>query len=144
MARETPIPLVLRAQFAEARRRGALARRTEPHGRAVRFLRSTRQLVIDLVNGTQLRLPIARVPGTAGLTEAEVRDVTLSPGGMLVVWPRVDLDLTVHALAILALGEKTVMRASAAVAGSTKSPAKAAASRLNGQKGGRPRKTATS
>jgi len=139
MARDTPIPAALRAQFAAARRRGALARRTEPHGRAVRYLRASRQLVIDLINGTQLRLPIARVPGTGQMTEAELSDVTLTPGGMLVLWPRVDLDLSVHALAILALGERTVLRASASVAGSTRSPAKAAAARENGKKGGRPR-----
>ncbi len=142
MARQTPIPDELREQFALARQRGAEALRTEPHGRAVRFSKARRELVIDLINGCQLRMPVDLVPGLENATDADLADVGLTPAGMLVTWDRIDIDHSVMALAILALGEKTVMRASASVAGATRSPAKAAAARANGRKGGRPRKDA--
>ena len=48
-------------------------------------------------------------------------------------------DIGVHALVLLALGPRVVARAGGAVAGSRTSPAKAAAARRNGRKGGRPK-----
>lgn len=129
------------AQVPAATRRAARARRTEPHGRAVRYLRHSRQLVVDLINGTQLRVPIECIPGLVGASGAALSQVELSPAGVGLAWDVLDVDCTVMQLAILAFGPKTVARAAAAAAGATRSPAKAAAARRNGKKGGRPRKS---
>jgi|CXWL01.1.fsa_nt_gi hypothetical protein len=127
------------AQIPAARQRAREARHRQPHGRAVRYLRRHRQLVIDLANGVQLRIPVARIPQLAGANDAQLARVELSPAGIGVAWDALAVDFTVAQLATIALGQLTVLRASAAVAGSTRSAAKAAAARENGKKGGRPR-----
>lgn len=130
------------AQVPAARERAREARRREPHAREVRFLRRSRQLVIDLLNGVQFRIPVARLPGLANASDAALGRVELSPAGVGVAWDDLDVDFTVAQLAMIALGAETILRAGSSVAGATRSPAKAAAARRNGKKGGRPRKSA--
>ena len=130
------------AQIPAARKRAREARRREPHGRAVRYLRRSRQLVIDLINDVQLRIPIDRLPGLARASDAQLARVELSPAGVGVSWDELGVDFTVAQLATIALGAQTLTRAATSLAGATRSPAKAAAARRNGKKGGRPRKSA--
>ncbi|MDZ4259575.1 MAG: DUF2442 domain-containing protein [Gemmatimonadales bacterium] len=129
------------AQLPAARQRASDARRREPHGRAVRYARSRRQLVITLINDVELRIPIARLPVLKGATEAQLARVELSPAGFGVAWDELNVDFTVAQLAMIAVGPATVVRAATSLAGATRSPAKAAAARRNGLKGGRPRTT---
>lgn len=130
------------AQVPAARQRASDARRREPHGRAVRYVRPRKQLVITLINDVELRIPVSRLPALKGATDAQLARVKLSPAGVGVAWDELNVDFTVAQLATIALGAKTVMRAATSLAGATGSPAKAAAARRNGQQGGRPRKAA--
>lgn len=127
------------AQIPAARQRAREARRREPHGRAVRFARGQRHLVLDLINDVQLRIPVARLPGLKAASDAQLARVELSPAGVGVAWDELGVDFTVAQLATIALGTQVVMRAATSLAGATCSSAKAAAARRNGQKGGRPR-----
>jgi len=127
------------AQIPAARARARHAMRTEPFGAAVRFASRSRHLVLTLTNGVELRIPVDLIPELRGASAAELADVALSPAGLAVHWARLDADLGVPSLAVLALGPRVAARAGGAVAGSRTSPAKAAAARRNGREGGRPK-----
>ena len=77
-------------------------------------------------------------------TPPQLAAIDPSPLGTDLHWPQLDRDLTVDGLLIGVFSSKTWMRHHAAIAGSTRTPSKAAAARANGTKGGRPRKVAQS
>jgi predicted butyrate kinase (DUF1464 family) len=57
-------------------------------------------------------------------------------------WEDLDADLSVPGLLLSSIGRSERLSELARLAGRAKSPAKAAAARANGAKGGRPRKVA--
>jgi hypothetical protein len=129
------------AQIPGARARAARSLRTQPRAEKVTFPPGKDAIEVRLINGVMLRVPLSLVPALQCATPIELNQVEVDRFGLTLHWECLDADLTIGQLAILALGRSTVMRASAAAAGSVRSPAKAAASRRNGQKGGRPRKS---
>lgn len=138
MATDPPISKALVAQFNAARRRAAADRRTKPHAKAVRFNRRTRQVEITLLNDAMIGIPVAMLPRLAHATDAQLSDVEPSMGGTGIRFEQIDEDYSVMPLVVMALGKKAVSQAAASIAGSHTSPAKAAAARRNGRKGGRP------
>ena len=58
-------------------------------------------------------------------------------------WEKLDADLSIPALIVGIFGSKAWMQELARRGGASTSPAKAAAARANGAKGGRPRKSAS-
>ena len=128
------------AQIPAARRRAGLARAMEPHATDARYLRSGRLLRVDLANGATVIIPVDLIPGLDHASDRDIAEVTVGPAGVALRWDRLDLDLTVAGLATFAIGIRTLHRAAGASAGAVKSRAKAKSSRLNGAKGGRPRK----
>ncbi len=77
--------------------------------------------------------------GLGGADPQALGNIELSGGGYGLHWPALDVDLTVPGLLAGIFGTAKWM---AAQAGRSSSPAKAAAARRNGRKGGRPRKAA--
>jgi hypothetical protein len=78
-----------------------------------------------------------------GASAVDLAGVEVDGLGFNLHWPALDVDLYVPALVAGIFGTRAWMtRELARVAGQAKSPAKAATSRSNGAKGGRPRKTA--
>lgn len=73
------------------------------------------------------------VPGTW-------RKVEIAGAGFGLHWPNLDADLSLPSLLAGRFGTQAWMSELARRAGSISSPAKAAAARVNGAKGGRPRK----
>ena len=129
------------AQIPAARRRAELLLRTRPHAKSVRYVKAQRMLHVALTNGASFALPVAFIPGLDAATDAELADVVASPFGVGLRWERLDTDISVAALARLALGPWVLLRAAGAAGGSVRTRAKARAARLNGRKGGRPRKS---
>jgi Protein of unknown function (DUF2442) len=127
-------------QFAEANRRGKQALQTEPHAKSVSYDRKNRRLLIDMLDGTLLGIPINYMQGLSDVPADEIERVQLSPLGDSLRWESRDLEFSVAGLAANRFGSKAWMAELGRKGGAITTPAKAAAARANGQKGGRPRK----
>jgi hypothetical protein len=85
------------------------------------------------------------VEGLQHASTDELKPIEVEAFGLGIHFPKLDADLYVPALLEGVLGSKRWMAARLGAAGGrTRTPAKAAASRANGKRGGRPHKAATS
>jgi len=107
---------------------------------AARYRPSIGKIEIEFDNGVTLAVPTSLIQGLAGAQAADLSKIEISPAGRGLHFPRLDADVFVPALFEGIYGSKAWMKQSASTAGSTRSPAKSAAARANGKKGGRPRK----
>lgn len=137
--KRTPIAKIL-AQVPAARARDARERAQGRFASAVRYDRRTGRVVVELTNGNLFAFPAAAIPQLAQATPAQLDAVETSPGGYGLHWEELDVDLSVPGLLLSSIGRSDWMRELARLAGQSSSPAKAAAARANGAKGGRPRK----
>lgn len=127
----------------EAEARGRKLLETEPRATAVHYDRGTGRVAIDLVNGCTYAFPAHLAQDLQGASDDDLAAVEVDGLGFNLRWPTLDADLYVPALVSGIFGTRTWMtRELARVGGRATSPAKAAAARANGAKGGRPRKTA--
>jgi len=128
-------------QAAEARGHNMLE--TEPWAVAARYDQATGRVVVDLANGCSYAFPARLVQDLFGASDEALAGVEVDGQGFNLHWPALDADLYVPALVAGVFGtRKWMTSALARVAGTAKSSAKAAAARVNGAKGGRPRKQA--
>jgi Protein of unknown function (DUF2442) len=125
------------AEIEAARERGRIALQTEPRAVSARYDAKTERIVVELVSGATFAFPPALVQGLSSASPQDLAEIEISPVGFGLHWPRLDEDYTVHGLMNGIFGTAKWM---AARAGRGLSPAKAAAARVNGAKGGRPRK----
>jgi hypothetical protein len=130
-------------QLKAAEARGRKMLEVEPRALAARYEQATGRVVIDLVNGCSYAFPAQLVQDLQGASGDDLANVEVDGLGFNLHWPALDADLYVPALVSGIFGTRAWMvRELARVAGRTRSPAKAAAARANGVKGGRPRKLA--
>jgi hypothetical protein len=125
-----------------ARARGQLEQASEPHARAARFDARKKLVVVELDSGALFAFPPHLAQRLGGARPADLAEIELSPAGTGLYWPRLGVDLSVQGLLAGVFGGRWWTREAAARAGRATSPAKAAAARANGSKGGRPRKSA--
>ena len=125
------------AQVDAATERGKIARLNEPRATAVRYNRKLGRVVVELQNGCTFTFPPHLAQGLEAATEDQLAQVEILGAGYGLHWEAIDADLSVPGLLAGLLGTKAFM---ARQAGKARSPAKAAAARTNGAKGGRPRK----
>lgn len=131
------------ADFEAAEARGRKMLETEPRATSARYDRRSGRVVIDLVNGCTYAFPVQLVQDLHGASHDELANVEVEGLGFDLHWPALDADLYVPALVAGIFGTRNWMtKELARRAGQAKSPAKAAAARANGSKGGRPRKLA--
>ena len=130
------------AQIPAARAREAAERRAGLRARSAAFDPATGRLILELTNGTVFGFPPQLVPDLRGLTREELERVTLSPSGDELFWDAQDLQVSVPGVLMASFNRTQKFRELARLAGSVRSKAKARAARLNGTKGGRPRKAA--
>ena len=129
------------AEFEAAEARGKEAMRTQPRAASARYDPETRRVVVELVNGCTYVFPAELAQELHGADDEALADVVIDGVGFNLHWPALDADLYVPALVAGVFGTRDWMaREWARLAGSATSPAKAAASRANGARGGRPRK----
>jgi len=125
------------AEIEAANERGRIRYETEPRAVSARYDAKAQRIVVDLASGATFAFPPALAQGLCDASPEELAEIEISPAGFGLHWPRIDEDYTVKGLMNGVFGTARWM---AARAGRTTSPAKAAAARANGAKGGRPRK----
>lgn len=129
------------AEFRAAHDRGLKMLETEPRATAAGYDRKTGRVTIDLMNGCTYIFPAHLVQDLSDADPDDLSAIEVDGLGFNLHWPRLDADLYVPALVAGVFGTRDWMsKALARQAGRSTSPAKAAASRANGRKGGRPPK----
>ena len=108
---------------------------------AARYNRDTGRVTVDLVNGCTYVFPAHLVQDLESASHDDLANIEVDGVGFNLHFPKLDADLYVPALVAGVFGTRNWMyKALARRAGRSKSPAKTAASRSNGTKGGRPKK----
>jgi hypothetical protein len=130
-------------EIDRALERGRRLARGEPRAASARYDRRTRRMVVELTNGCSFVFPPRALQGMARASETALADVEILGQGHALHWSKLDADFTVPGLLMGVFGTRAWMTSEfARRAGQSKSPAKAAAARANGRKGGRPRRKA--
>jgi len=133
----------LEAQLDAAEARGQDLMTTAVRAAEARYDHATGRVTLELTNGCAYAFPAQLVQDLNGATDDQLADVEVDGLGFNLHWPALDADLYVPALVSGMFGTRDWMtRELARHAGRTKSVAKAEAARVNGAKGGRPRKVA--
>lgn len=126
-------------EINEALERGQVARETEPRASKARYDKQLGRIVVELTNGCTFAFPPGLAQGLGSATDEQLAQIEILGAGYGLHWEALDIDLSIPGLLAGIFGTRTYM---ARRAGQTTSPAKAAAARNNGAKGGRPRKSA--
>jgi hypothetical protein len=133
---------VTEQQLEEAEARMAESR-AAGHVVSARYDRRRGRVVVALHTGIELTFPAALAEGLADAPDDKLADIEVSPAGLGLHWPQLNADLYVPALIQGVFGsEKWMAKHLGAQGGRARTPAKVAAARANGRKGGRPRKSA--
>ncbi len=127
------------AQIDDALDHGHKARLREPRAATVRYDRRSAQVIVELTNGCTFAFPPKLAQGLETATEEQLSQAEILGAGSGLHWEALDVDLSIPGLLTGLFGTKAYM---AQQAGRATSPAKAAAARVNGAKGGRPRRFA--
>ena len=127
------------AQIDDALKRGKTARLHEPRAAMARYDRQLDRVTVELTNGCTFAFPPRLAQGLETATEDQLGQIEILGGGYGLHWEALDCDLSIPDLLAGLFGTRASM---ARRAGQAKSLAKAAAARVNGANGGRPRKSA--
>lgn len=133
--------MVSRESFETASARGEHRHASGPTAVTARYDRDLGRIVISLSSGLEISF---RPQDAQGLEAAEPEDlatIEVSPSGQGIHIPTLDADLFVPALLEGFLGSQRWIAARlGSRGGRSTSEAKASAARINGRRGGRPRK----
>lgn len=84
------------------------------HAVAARFDAVKNRIVIDLENGAEFSFPPVLAQGLSHASEADLKQIEISPLGTGLHWPKLDVDLTVDGLLAGVFGGHFWMRELAA------------------------------
>jgi hypothetical protein len=124
------------ARIDAAFARGKNAMEVEPRAASARYDRPLDRVIVDLTNGCMFAFPPGIAQGLEQATPDQLAQVEIIGLGYGLHWEGLDVDLSLPGLMAGIFGTKAHM---ARRAGQATSPAKAAAARVNGAQGGRPR-----
>jgi Protein of unknown function (DUF2442) len=130
-------------EFAAANASGRKKLRTTPHAVAVRYDGDRDRIVVELSTGAEVAFPSHDAQGLETAKPEDLAEIVIDPPGFGLHFPRLDADLYLPALLEGLLGSKAWAASRMGQAGGkARTPAKQAASRANGRRGGRPQKVA--
>lgn len=130
-------------EYETAVERARVRADTEPHATAARYDKRLRMVMVALHTGLTVAFRPVDVQGLETATVADLSVIEISPSGFGLHFPAIDADIWLPGLLAGHFGSKNWMAARLGKAGGkVRSPAKTAACRANGAKGGRPRKRA--
>jgi len=125
------------AQLDAAEALGRALQAVEPRAATAHYDRHLGRVVVNLTSGCAFSFPPHIVQDLENATDDQLEGVEVLGLGYGLHWEALDADISVPGLLAGIFGTKAYM---ARRAGQAKSPAKAIAARINGAKGGRPRK----
>jgi Protein of unknown function (DUF2442) len=126
-------------KWQTARARWADERSARPIPVAVSFDRENERIVVDFDNGATFLVPPRALEGLEHATADQLSEVELL-GETGLHWETLDVDYTIQGLMAGIFGSRAFLEAQRR-GGQSRSPAKIAASRANGARGGRPKKS---
>jgi uncharacterized protein DUF2442 len=127
--------------FEAAKQSAARLQAAYPKAVTARYDRKSRRVVIQLSSKLQLSFSPRDAQGLESAHPSQLEEITISPSGFGIHFPRLDADLYLPALLEGFLGSRKWMAARLGQAGGRSiSRIKRAASRRNGKLGGRPRR----
>jgi hypothetical protein len=106
-----------------------------------RFLAAPDVLAVKLSTGAVVELPRKILPRLAGFPAKALAKIEIGPGGATVWFQPADVGFELEELLLAAAGPQTLREAGARAMGAVSSDKKSAAARLNGKRGGRPRRS---
>ena len=135
--------MVLNSDFLRANRRGSRLRERMPTVVAARYASKIGRIVLSLSSGLDITFPPECAQALGHASSSDLKEIEISPSGLGIYFPKLDVDLYVPALLEGSMGSRKWMAARlGAAGGSSTSRAKKRASRANGKLGGRPRRSA--
>lgn len=140
MATRAQIATAVDVRFAASTLAGKERRKRGEVAVSATYERSGGRLRVELASGVAVLIPVRKIEGLADAKPSVIASVDIAGGGYALHWQTLDLDLSVPDLVAGCLGTKAWMSSLARQAGKSTSRAKTAAARVNGRKGGRPRK----
>jgi len=128
-------------EFQAALTRGEALDQTGPRARVACYKTRGDKIVVVFHDGMELRIPRRLVDGLVNATETALAEIEISPSGRGLHWPKLDVDLYLPSLVLgQTESQQMIAKRLGAAGGRVRSPAKAAAARRNGVRGGRPRR----
>lgn len=127
------------AQYEAACEAGRIADLTEPRAKSVKYNPETGRIDVELKLGQAFSFPPSMFPHLAGLTPEQLATVETDSMGEGLIWEEANLDVATAGVLARIMGDYK-LQAFASRGGKSRSKAKGAAARINGRKGGRPRK----
>ena len=100
----------LRKLDAQSKRSNLQEAQKPLHAVAVRFDAVKNRIVIDLDNGAEFSFPPILAQGLSHASEADLKQIEISPLGTGLHWPKLDVDLTVEGLLAGVFGGQSWMR----------------------------------
>ena len=132
-----------RDEFELANQRARRRRERIPSAITAHYDRGRGRIVIGLNTQMDVAFPPNAVQGLENAKPSQLETIEITPSGLGLHFPKLNVDLYLPALLEGFFGSKRWMAARlGALGGGSTSPAKAAASRRNGKLGGRPQRTA--
>jgi hypothetical protein len=119
------------------------ARLRGPRAECAHYDTQRDRVIVRLTTGVEIGFAPRDAEGLQGATPKDLAEIEVEAFGTGIHFPRLDADIYLSALLEGVFGSKSWMAARlGAAGGKARGGAKAAAARANGQRGGRPRKTA--
>lgn len=135
--------MVTREEFKAAAERGRAKEARTSKALSARYDRRIGRVVVKLNSNLEIAFSPHLAEGLEQATPAQLSPIEVSPSGFGIYFPKLDVDIYLPALMEGIFGSKQWMASRlGAEGGKSTSEAKTRASRINGTRGGRPRKLA--